>query len=129
MEKSYNNSPQTNDEKISQLLSSMPKMEASENFNETLMANIRKIDDGQDVSLLRKVDNSRSYWIAALSTAAGLALAIFMFNMGDSNTSIQDQAPTLAKEKSLEAASDSVKNEKKNFNRPVNLVGDKKKSN
>lgn len=130
MEKSYNSSSNSNEEKVAKLLSSMPKVGAPQSFEDRLMSNIRKIEEGVDVSPLaaRNSKAKNSYLIASLSAAAGLALAVFVFNFGSSPEPTTLSTPAIAVEKTAETPADSVKEQPKNFDRPVNLVGDKKEN-
>lgn len=126
MEKSYNQLPQTPEEKISDLLGRIPKKVASATFENRLMANIRRIDEGHDVRPLAK-KTSYSYLVASFATAAGLALAFFVFNLGESSLP-EDNSIPVAVEQQNDAVKDSLKESRKNFDRPVNMVGDKKEN-
>jgi hypothetical protein len=126
MEKSYNQSPKTPEEKISDLLRQIPKKEASATFENRLMANIRRIDEGHDIRPLARKTSS-SYLVASFATAAGLAMAFFIFNLGDTNASDENNVP-IAIDQQTTVPKDSVKESRKNFDRPVNMVGDKKEN-
>lgn len=118
MEERYESSLTPEQEaQLSQLLKSVPDAEPTAGFEDRLMANIRRIDDGETVELLTPEPKKRSIWVTALSAAAGLAMAVILIN---GFTGTPEKTDTQIAKQPVK--SDST--ETKNFKRPLNLVGE-----
>lgn len=123
MDKSYNDEAKKA-EKMKAILRRLPQKDAPASFEEKLMANIRRVDAGEEFSLLGK---SKSNWkLASFSTAAGLLIAITLFNLNTEAPEGKTQMLQMAKNPQ-ESKVDSTQNKAKSFDRKLNLVGDQKK--
>ena len=109
------------EERVKNLLSELPKHSAPVDFEAKLMDNIRKIDNGEDVTMLKS--EKRSWIVPTLSTAAGLAAAFVLFNTFDATSS--QPAPQLANQP-IEAPVDTTKDIPTTNSGQLNLVKDKK---
>ena len=119
MTNSYNQSSRA-EEKIVKVLNQLPKQAAPVQFDGKLMHNIQRVERGEAVKILS--ENHLNWKTASLSIAAGLAIAVLGF--GPNNT---DAAAVSNSQIAKEAVVDSANKELKQFDKPVNLVNEKKK--
>ena len=111
------------EEKVQKMLSDLPHHNAPEGFEEKLMENIRRIDNGEDVIMLKS--ESKSWLVPSLSTAAGLAFAFILFNTFDGSTVKANTDQQMANTPT-EVKSDSTKEIQTTNTKQLNLVKDKK---
>ena len=111
------------EERLKKLLSNLPKEDAPTGFEEKLFSNIRRVDNGEDVSLLQKQSNK--WLIPSLSIAAGLTIAFLLFNFFDANSSAEQNANQLANQP-IETKIDSTREAPISNTQKLNLVNDKK---
>lgn len=117
---SYNQN--LNDEqKIVHNLKQLPNLSAPPQFEHKLMHNIQRLERGETVKVIQT--DLINWKTTSLSIAAGLTIAILGFNNSSTepDQSKLNASPTIAKE----SEKDSTK-EVKQFNKPLNLVNDKK---
>ncbi|MCB0278098.1 MAG: hypothetical protein KDD94_01255 [Calditrichaeota bacterium] len=121
MTNSYDQNSNAED-KIVHRLNQLPHLKAPVNFEQKLMHNIQRLERGEAVKIIQH--NSINWKTTSLSIAAGLTIAILGFGNGPSTSPQPSKLanPAIAKE----TESDSAK-EVKQFNKPLNLVNDKKK--
>jgi hypothetical protein len=123
MEKSYEkesfNDPR--EEFIVSKLNKLDQKKAAADFEDRLMAKIRKIDQGEKVESLKKYN---SWLVPSLSLAAGLVIAFFIFNLNTTDTGSPINQQLSKQSESTETSKDSVK-ELKHFDNKVNMVDQK----
>lgn len=111
------------EEHVKKILSDLPHHNAPEGFEDKLMENIRRIDNGEDVTMLKS--ESKSWLVPTLSTAAGLAFAFILFNTFD-GTTVKTKTDQQMANTPIEVKTDSTKEIQTTNSQQLNLVKDKK---
>jgi hypothetical protein len=110
-------------EKLKKMMDEMPKHKAPEGFEDRLTMNIQRFDRGENSIILN--DDSFNWKRAAISLAAGILIAFttiqyISFNQEAENTIIKTNSNGII------AKDTTNNNENKTFDKPLNLVKEKK---
>lgn len=103
------------------LLNNMPKIKASDTFEEKLYARIENNDFYEE--------KESKMWVAVASSAAGLAIAFYSFGFFStpvSENTLDLKRSQVAETKVIEPKQDSLKQAPKPFDQKVIIVNDKK---